>query len=217
MADSTTTLYGGQALPAGNNEKLYGGEALPVGSKGRLSSGWWGMIVVIATEASLFAYLLFSYYYVSAQVTGPWPPGGPPKLDLAIPGTVVLVLGSITMWWGERGVRTGHNGKLLIGLGVSVLLGIAFLVLEGFDWAGKGLTLSSNVYGSLYFTITGFHVLHVVIGLLMLTMLFVWTLLHYFGKRRHSALSIAVMYWHFVTVVWIAVFFTFYITPYLQP
>ena len=195
---------------------LYGGEELPVGSKGRLSSGWWGMIVVIATEASLFAYLLFSYYYVSAQIVGPWPPGGPPDLTLAIPGTIVLVLGSITMWWGERGVRAGRNGQLLIGLGVSVLLGVAFLVLETVEWMKKDVSLVSNVYGSLYYTITGFHMLHVVVGLLMLTMLFVWTLMHYFGKRRHSPLSIAVMYWHFVTVVWIAVFFTFYITPRLQ-
>ena len=71
----------------------------------------------------------------------------------------------------------------------------------------------SNAYGSLYFTITGFHLLHVIVGALMLTMLFVWTLLGYFGVRRHSTVSIAVMYWHFVTVVWIAVFLTFYIAP----
>ena len=195
---------------------LYGGEPLPVGSKGRLSSGWWGMIAVIATEASLFAYLLFSYFYVAAQVVGPWPPGGLPKLGLAIPGTVILLVGSATMWWGEKGVRAGKRGQLLFGLGSSILLAIAFVVVEGVEWSKKGFSLTSNVYGSLYFTVTGFHLLHVIVGALMLMALFVWTLLGYFGARRHSTVSIAVLYWHFVTAVWIAVFASFYVAPYLQ-
>jgi cytochrome c oxidase subunit 3 len=195
-------------------EALYRGEALPVGSKGRLSSGWWGMITVIATEAALFAYLLFSYFYIASQNGGAWPPGGPPKLDLAIPGTVVLLLGSVTMWWGERGIRAGKRSQLLIGLGASVLLGLAFVVLEGIEWSRKDFTPATHAYGSLYFVVTGFHLTHVLVGVLMLVMLFVWTLLGYFGVRRHSTVAIAVMYWHFVTVVWVAVFLTFYVSPF---
>lgn len=198
-----------------NHRTLYAGEALPVGSKGRLSSGWWGMLALIATEAALFAYLLFSYYYIAAQVVGRWPPDGPPKLDLAIPGTIVLLLGSLTMWWGEAGVRKGRRSQLLIGLGVSILLALAFIALEGTEWTKKGFSLASDAYGSLYFTVTGFHLLHVIVGVLMLSLLFVWSCLDYFGARRHSTVSIAVMYWHFVTAVWVAVFFTFYVTPYL--
>jgi cytochrome c oxidase subunit 3 len=196
-------------------EALYRGEALPVGSKGRLSSGWWGMITVIATETALFAYLLFSYFYIASQNGGAWPPGGLPKLDLAIAGSVVLVLGSVTMWWGEKGIRAGRQSQLLIGLGASVLLGLAFVVLEGIEWSHKGFTPKTDVYGSLYFTVTGFHLTHVIVGVLMLAMLFVWTLLGYFGVRRHSTVAIAVMYWHFVTAVWVAVFLTFYVSPYL--
>ena len=195
---------------------LYAGNPLPVGSKGRLSSGWWGMLTVLATEAALFAYLLFSYYYIAAQHTGPWPPGGVPKLELAIPGTIVLLLGSATMAWGEAGVRRGRRGQLLAGLGISIVLALVFVVLEGIEWSRKGFTLMTDAYGSLYFTVTGFHLLHVLVGVLMLAMLFVWSALRYFGVRRHSTVSIAVMYWHFVTAVWVAVFFTFYVTPYLD-
>lgn len=194
-------------------EAVYRGDALPVGSKGRLSSGWWGMVAVIGTEASLFAYLLFSYFYVGAQTVGRWPPGGPPPLTLAVVGSVLLVLGSVTMVWGEKGVRAGRNGQLLAGLGASIVLGVGFVVLEGIEWSRKTFTLKSDAYGSLYFTITGFHLLHVIVGALMLAMLLVWTLLGYFGVRRHSTISIAVLYWHFVTIVWIAVFLTFYIAP----
>ena len=196
-------------------DALYGGAPLPVGSKGRLSSGWWGMVTLIATETALFAYLLFSYFYVASQNGGAWPPGGPPKLYLAIAGSIVLMLGSVTMWWGEKGIRAGRQRQLLIGLGASMVLGLAFVALEGIEWSQKNFTPRTNAYGSLYFTVTGFHLTHVLVGVLMLMMLFVWTLLGYFGERRHSTVAIAVMYWHFVTAVWVAVFLTFYISPYL--
>ena len=196
-------------------DTLYGGEALPVGSKGRLSSGWWGMAAIVATESALFAYLLFSYFYIAAQIVGRWPPDGPPKLDLAIPGTILLLAGSVTMWWGEKGICAGNQRRLLIGLAASILLGIAFVGLEGYEWSRKGFTPASDSYGSLYFTVTGFHLTHVLVGVVMLIMLFIWTLLGYFGIRRHSTVAIAVMYWHFVTAVWVAVFLTFYVSPYL--
>ena len=99
--------------------RLYGGEPLPVGSKGRLSSGWWGMIAVIAhrgVAVRLPAVQLLLRR--RADRSAPWPPGGPPELDARrSPGTVVLLLGSVTMWWGEKGVRAGRRGQLLFGLG----------------------------------------------------------------------------------------------------
>jgi heme/copper-type cytochrome/quinol oxidase subunit 3 len=196
-------------------DALYTFEQLPVGSKGRLSSGWWGMLVVIGTEAALFAYLLFSTFYVAAQHVGAWPPRGMPSLGLAIAGTVVLIAGSVTMWWGERGIRRDRRSTLLLGLGASIVLAIAFVVLEATEWSRKGFTPMTDVYGSLYFTVTGFHLLHVLVGVLMLVMLFVWTVFGYFGARRHSTVSIGVIYWHFVTAVWLAVFATFYVVPFL--
>ena len=195
---------------------VHAGVALPIGSKGHLSSGWWGMIAIIATEAAFFAYLLFSYFYVGSHVRGPWPPDGAPKLSIAVPGTFILIAGSFTMWWGERGIRNGARRQLLLGIGATLVLGLVFLGLQGIEWSHKPFSLSTGVYSSLYFTVTGFHMAHVVVGLLVLTMLFVWGALGYFGQRRHSSVSIGVLYWHFVTVVWIAVFSAFYIAPYWQ-
>ena len=186
---------------------------LPVGSKAHHASGWWGMLTVIATEATLFAYLLFSYFYIASHAIGAWPPHGMPKFSLAIPGTIVLVAGSVTMWWGERGIDRGNSVQLMIGLAISTALGSVFILLEGFEWAGQPFHLTSGVYGSLYFTITGFHLVHVIAGLLLLMVLFLWTALGYFDAKRHSAVSIGVLYWHFITIVWLAVFFTFYIAP----
>ncbi len=197
-------------------ETLIPARPLPVGSKGRHASGWWGMLALILTEASLFAYLLFSYFYLASHAVGPWPPNGPPHLNLSVPGTFILIAGSVVMWWGERGLKRGGTGQLVIGLVAALALGLSFIVLELKEWNGEPFTLSTSVYSSLYFTITGFHLLHVVVGLFMLAALLLWTSLGYFDAQRHSAVTIGGVYWHFVTVVWLAVFFTFYISTRLS-
>src|SRR5689334_21928878 len=89
--------------------------------------GFWGMMLLIATEASLFAYLLFSYFYLGSLATGPWPPGGPPSLKLVLPNTAILLISSGTMVWAERGIKRGDTTRLRIGLVATLLLGIVFL------------------------------------------------------------------------------------------
>ena len=140
---------------------LYDGGALPVGSKGRLSSGWWGMWTIIGTETALFAYLLFSYFYLASQIHGAWPPDGLPKLHIAVPDTFVLIIGSVTMWWGERGIRAGRSGQLLLGIAATLVLGVVFLGLQMVEWHAKPYGIETNVYGSIYFTVTGFLMVHV--------------------------------------------------------
>lgn len=190
-------------------------ESLVVGSKSRHASGWWAMLTLVATEAALFAYLFFSYFYIATHAVGPWPPPGPLKVGLSIPGTLVLIAGSVAMWWGERGIERGRIRQLNISLAISVALGIAFLALESIEWSRQPFMLSTSAYSSLYFVITGFHMLHVIVGVIMLAVLLMWSGMHYFDANRHAAVSIAVIYWHFVTFIWLAVFFTFYVMPHL--
>jgi heme/copper-type cytochrome/quinol oxidase subunit 3 len=186
---------------------------LPVGSIGHLSSGWWGMLALILTEGALFAYLFFSYFYLASHAVGPWPPDGAPGLDISVPGTFILIAGSIVVWWGERGLERGNPRRLALGLMAALALGIVFIALQTVEWRRQPFTLSTGVYSSLYFTITGTHILHVIVGLLILAILLLWTVLGHFDAERHAAVSIGALYWHFVTVVWLAVFFIFYIAP----
>lgn len=186
---------------------------LPVGSKGREASGWWGMLTVILTEGALFGYLLFSYFYLASHHNGSWPPSGPLSFHISAPGTVLLLLGSGTMWWAERGIEAGRQGQLRLGLVVTLVIGAVFLGMQMKEWSKQAFTLTSDVFGSLYFTITGFHMTHVAAGLLMLLALLAWAFMDKFSEARHSPVSIAALYWHFVTAVWLLIFFSFYIAP----
>lgn len=183
------------------------------GSVGTRASGWWGMVCLIMTEASLFAYLLFSYYYFAVQFGRRWLPETLPSFHLSGPNTILLILSSVAVWWGERGIRRGSRATLAIGLLAGIVLGAAFVGIQYLEWAGKPFGIASNSYGSLYFTITGFHMAHVVVGLVMLAVMLIWSLLGYFDPVRHAPITIGAAYWHFVDAVWLAVFFTFYVTP----
>lgn len=188
---------------------------LPVGSVGSQAAGWWGIVCGILTEAALFGYLLFSYYYFAVQPREiAWPPELP-TFKLSAPNTIILLVSSAAVWWGERGAKEGSRGKQVAGLGVGFILGVIFVGIQVLEWKAKSFSLNSSAYGSLFFTITGFHMAHVIVGLLLLLPLTIWSALGYFGPLRSAPISIGAVYWHFVDAVWLAVFFTLYITPYL--
>ncbi|WP_442755686.1 cytochrome c oxidase subunit 3 [Methylocystis sp. JAN1] len=187
---------------------------LPVGSIAHKSFGWWGMMTLIMTEASLFAYLLFAYYYFMVQYGREWI-SETPTVNLSLPNTAILLLSSVFVWWGEKGAKKGRQGQQASGLASGVVLGTIFIAIQVLEWRQKAFTLASSSYGSSFFVTTGFHMAHVAAGVLMLAAVFAWSLLGYFDARRNAAISIAAVYWHFVDLVWLAIFFTFYITPHM--
>ena len=191
--------------------------ALPVGAIDTRASGWWAMIFMVFTEAALFGYLLFSYYYLAVQphAAGSFPQGGTPSLTLALPNTIILLLSSAAVACAQFNIQRDNNRRLIAGLAFAVVLGVVFLVVQIFEWAAKPFTLSSTSYSSLYYIVTGFHMAHVVLGVAMLAALLLWSVLGYFNRVRYAPIHIGALYWHFVDAVWIAVFFTFYITPLL--
>lgn len=188
-------------------------ERVPVGGVGRRSMGWWGLVTLIATEGALFAYLLFAHYYLLVQFGPSWLAEHSPSLKLALPNTIVLLVSSATVWFAERSMRRGARGAALGGLALTFVLGLAFLIVQLFEWKAKPFTMQSGSYGSLYYTTTGFHMAHVAAGLIALLLVFVWCLAGYLDERRNVPLLIGAAYWHFVDAVWLTVFFTFYLLP----
>jgi cytochrome c oxidase subunit 3 len=190
-------------------------QPLPVGSEGKLAGGWWGILALIVTEGSLFGYLLFSYFYLSSQAEQHWPPEGLPSLLLPGINTAILVASSVCVWVSERCVAQKRKWGSMIGMMLAILLGALFVGIQLVEWSKKTYGMTSDLYGSLYFTITGFHMLHVVIGLVILLLLLVWISFSYFDEKRHAAITIGGVYWHFVDIVWLFVFSTLYLFPYM--
>jgi cytochrome c oxidase subunit III len=190
-------------------------QKLPVGPIRRHGIGWWGGGTLIASEAALFAYLLFSYYYMGATNPAGWLLEPAPSLKLALPNTVLLLASSAMVWIGERGILSRRRAQALCGFGVAILMGAGFATVQLLEWRAKTYGLGASSYASLYFVTTGFHMAHVLLGLMALAALFLWTTLDYFSPRRRLVVSAGVLYWHFVDVVWVFVFITFYLTPYL--
>ena len=188
---------------------------LPVGPIGRLGLGFWGVGTLVATEAALFCYLLFSYYYIGAGAQTGWLLERSPSLKLALPNTLLLLASSGAAWFGETGVLTRRRGRALTGFGAALIMGIGFALVQGLEWKAKPFQIGASSYASLYFVTTGFHMAHVIAGLIVLAALLLWTALDYFSPRRRLAVSAGVLYWHFVDIVWLFVFATYYITPYL--
>lgn len=197
-------------------ENMLTAKELPVGSSGKHASGWWGMLALIATEAALFAYLLFSYFYLATQAQTTWLPTASPSLKLALPNTFILIVSSFILRWGERSILKGKQSQLLWALGLTMTLGVIFMAIQAKEWHNKSFSITDSAYGSMYYTITGFHMMHVLGGVLILAVVFVWTALGHFNAKRHAPIAISAVYWHFVDIVWLAVFSTFYLYPYLR-
>lgn len=185
---------------------------LPFGGPEAHSSGRWGMALVVGTEAAFFAYLLFAYFYLGSMANG-WPPSGPPSLRVALPNTALLIASSGAMWWAESGIRGGNQGRLRLGLLLTFALGATFLVFQGVEFSRTPFGLSSSVYSSAFYFITGFHGAHVLVGLLMIAVAEARALAGHFDARHHLAVSNTALYWHFVDVVWLVVFTSLYLGP----
>ncbi len=179
-------------------------------------TGWWGMAILIATEAMIFTGLLASYFFVRAG-SPEWPQGGieVPELPRIIVFTVVLLGSSLPIFWAEAGIRRGKLRRMQIGLALSFVLGAAFLVNLGLEYEELGFGVRDNAYASLFYAITGLHGFHVLVGLLMNAVVQLKAATGRITAERHLTMAVFSLYWHFVDVVWIAVFSSLYLSLHL--
>jgi heme/copper-type cytochrome/quinol oxidase subunit 3 len=116
----------------------------------------------------------------------------------------------------QRGIRAGDARRLRIGVALGLCLGALFLALQGVEYGRETLSGTRDAYGSLFYTITGFHAAHVLVGLFMLGFVLVRALRDHFEAERHDAVSNAALYWHFVDAVWLVVFTSLYLSPFVR-
>ncbi|VTZ25316.1 Cytochrome c oxidase subunit III [Methylocella tundrae] len=180
------------------------------------ASGWYGAWLIVATEGSLFAYVLFGYCYALLQSAEKWPLDGLPPLALASASTIVLIASSAALAWGQRCVATGATDRLVQALALTLALGVIFVGLQSRDWLHQSATISADAYHSFYVLTTGLDIVHATAGVIALAALLVWALLGSFDANRGDAVSIVAIYWHFIVIVWLFIFATFFLVPYLR-
>jgi heme/copper-type cytochrome/quinol oxidase subunit 3 len=177
----------------------------------RRDLSWWGMVLFIATEAALFIYLIASYFYVGSSAAA-WPPVVP-DVKLTAINTVLLVLSSGAAIIADRSVKRGRIALLQLWLAVTIVLGAIFLTVQMHEYTTLAFQPQTGAYGSFFYLITGLHGAHVAAGLLMLLYVLLRAFAGHFDAVRHYAVSNAILYWHFVDVVWLVVFTTLYLFP----
>lgn len=175
------------------------------------------MLLFIGSEAFFFIALIIAYVYYRnfTDVTDTVAK----YLDALRTGifTLFLIASSVSLIFSKKAFLKGNHLRYKILMTITILLGIIFIIGQINEYVGlydKQVTLKQDIFGSSFFALTGFHGLHVIIGIIVLSILLVISL----GKMRIVTLSAihgADMYWHFVDVVWLFVFYFVYITPLL--
>lgn len=173
-----------------------------------------GMLLFILSEAMLFVMLFFAYFYLGSNQPR-WPMHPPPKLMLASIMLVILLASSVVLYWGEQASRQGRDTAARAAVALTLLLGIVFVVIQGFEYRNhlKELKPTTDAYGSIFYTITSFHAAHLLLGMTMLAYVLVLPRLEHMGQPPHQPLKNAALYWHFVDVVWLIIVALLYVTP----
>src|ERR1051325_3720642 len=170
------------------------------------SNAWVAVIVLLGAEAMFFAGLIGAYivFRVSAPL---WPPMFQPRLPIGVTGinTIILLASAVTMRLSLKAMRINERKKAIRWLGCTAILGAIFLAIQGIEWVRLihfGLTVSSSVYGGLFYTIIGCHGLHVLGALFWLLTVFVLARRGRFSKGRDIAVRMCSIFWMFVVGVW---------------
>jgi len=172
------------------------------------------MIGFLLSEAAFFCTLIVVYLaFVGAVQSGPTP--AILSLPLVIGMTACLLSSSVTVHLAAKSLRFGARSAFMRWWSATILLGIAFLAGTGCEWTNligqHGLTISRNVFGTTYYTLVGFHGLHVTVGVIVMLILLAFARNYGVTAGKQVGVELVSWYWHFVDVVWIVVFTVVYL------
>jgi heme/copper-type cytochrome/quinol oxidase subunit 3 len=177
-----------------------------------------GMALFLGSETFFFAVLILAYITYRGSADGG--PTAADSLDVASAGifTIFLLASSVTLWLAERSLARERHAGMRRWLLATVVLGAIFLVGQGWEYARlieDNVTIGRNLFGSTFFTLTGFHGFHVFSGLVALATLFGLAQAGWFNRPHSVAIETVGWYWHFVDVVWVVIFTIIYLWPLL--
>lgn len=176
-------------------------------SRGRVA-----MFSLIIGESAIFTIFVVAYvYYIGRSTYGPTPQ----ILDVPWFNTVCLLSSSIAILFAERSIEAGRIRAFGAWWSLTMLLGVIFLIGTAIEWKRMiytdGLSIRTNLFGTTFYSLVGLHATHVVVGLLMLSLVMIFTLLGRVEQRHTERIQVLSLYWHFVDAVWVVVFTVVYL------
>jgi cytochrome c oxidase subunit 3 len=171
------------------------------------------VLCLICTEAALFTIFVVAYiFYIGKSLTGPYPAQ---ELEIPILATICLLSSSVTVVLAERAFRRGRTGGFQLWWLLTILLAAIFLGSTASEWQRlifkNHLTISTNLFGTTFYSIVGLHATHVIVGLILLVLVLILSLRGYVREAHAEHIEMLSWYWHFVDGVWVVVFTVVYV------
>jgi cytochrome c oxidase subunit 3/cytochrome o ubiquinol oxidase subunit 3 len=172
-----------------------------------------GMACLIVGEAAIFTIFVVAYlFYVGKSLSGPTPRE---VLEVPVLLTICLLSSSFTVHFAARALERGARGAFASLWLATIALGGAFLLGTAQEWHRliheHGLTISTNLFGTTYYSLVGLHAFHVVVGLILMAIVALFAITGYVGREHSPRIGVLSLYWHFVDVVWVVVFTVVYV------
>jgi cytochrome c oxidase subunit 3 len=171
------------------------------------------MFSLIAAESAIFTIFVVAYiFYLGKSLSGPMPKD---VLETPIFNTICLLSSSLTIHLAVRALRSARVNAFGLWWFVTMVLGSIFLAGTGREWQHlifeKGLTISTNLFGTTYYSLVGLHAFHVTVGLIGIVLVMIFALLGKMEPAHCDRVDVFSMYWHFVDAVWVVVFTVVYV------
>ncbi|MCG8625983.1 MAG: cytochrome c oxidase subunit 3 [Proteobacteria bacterium] len=175
----------------------------------------YGMVLFITSEVMFFVAFFWAFFDSSLFPDGGvWPPAHIKTfdpLDLPLMNTLILLLSGCTVTWAHHALQHNDRKDFMLGLGITILLGISFTCLQAFEYSHAKFAFTDGIYPSVFYMATGFHGFHVIVGTIFLSVCFLRGWLGHFTAKQHFGFEAAAWYWHFVDVVWLFLFVVIYV------
>lgn len=171
-----------------------------------------GMYCLIIAESAIFTIFVVAYvFYIGKSAYGPTPQ----ILEVPIINSIALLSSSVTIWLAERSLEHRKMGPFTAWWSLTLLLGAYFLFGTAREWRSliydHGLTISTNLFGTTFYSLVGLHASHVIFGLIGLSLVLIFTLTGHVREEHTDRIQVLALYWHFVDAIWIVVFTVVYI------
>jgi cytochrome c oxidase subunit 3 len=172
-----------------------------------------GLLTFLFSEGMLFVGL-FTAYLAFRAIAPEWPPEGTEKLEILLPGinTIILVSSSFVIHQADHAIKEDKLRAVQLWFLATFVMGAIFIAGQLYEYQHLGFGFTTNIFASTFFVLTGFHGLHVIIGLCLIAAVLLRSLQpgHY-HSQKHFGIEAASIYWHFVDIIWIVLFLILYI------